>query len=75
MNNSTISSVDSVTLSGIEIDNKLNFENHVSTICEKASRQLNPISRLQEKRDKKEVKRRKKLLLTLLYTLISCIAY
>ena len=33
INNSIIiSSVDSVTLSGIEIDNKLNFEKHVSTI-------------------------------------------
>ena len=33
INNSIIiSSVDSVTLSGIDIDNKLNFEKHVSTI-------------------------------------------
>ena len=33
INNSIIiSSVDSVTLSGIEIDNKLNFEEDVSTI-------------------------------------------
>ena len=33
INNSIIiSSVDSVTLSGIEIDNKLNFEKDVSTI-------------------------------------------
>ena len=33
INNSIIiSSVDSVTLSGIEIDNKLNFEKYVSTI-------------------------------------------
>ena len=42
MNNSVISSVDFVTLLGIEIDNKLNFKKHVSTI-KKASRQLNPI--------------------------------
>ena len=33
INNSIIiSSVDSVTLSGIDIDNKLSFEKHVSTI-------------------------------------------
>ena len=33
INNSVIiSSVDSVTILGIEIDNKLNFEKHVSTI-------------------------------------------
>ena len=31
-NSIIISSVDSVTLSGIDIDNKLNFEKHVSTI-------------------------------------------
>ena len=35
MNNSIISSVDSVTLLDIEIDNKLNFEKHVLTICGK----------------------------------------
>ena len=32
INNSIISSVDSFTLLGIEIDNKLNSEKHVSTI-------------------------------------------
>ena len=37
INDSTISSEDSVTLLGIEIDNKLNFKNHVSTICKKAN--------------------------------------
>ena len=44
INNSIISSVDSVTLLGIEMNNKLNFEKHVSAICKKASRQLNAIS-------------------------------
>ena len=43
MNNSVISSVDSVTLLDIEIDNKLNFKKHVSTI-KKPSRQLNSIN-------------------------------
>ena len=33
INNSIISSLDSVTFLGIEIDNILNFEKHVSTIC------------------------------------------
>ena len=46
LNNSIISSVDSVTLLGIEIDNKLNFEKHVPTICRNANRQLNAISRI-----------------------------
>ena len=31
----------SVKLLGIEIDNKLNFEKHISNICRKASNQLN----------------------------------
>ena len=39
--------VDSGTLLGIQIDIKSKFEKHVSTICKKASRQLNAISRIQ----------------------------
>ena len=34
----------SVTLLGIEIDNKLNFEKHVTALCQKAGRQLNALS-------------------------------
>ena len=37
--------MESVVLLGIEIDNKLSFEKHVSTICRKAKNQLNAISR------------------------------
>ena len=37
----------SVKLLDIEIDNKLNFEKHISNICKKASNQLNTICRLQ----------------------------
>ena len=47
INDSTISSEESVTLSGIEIHNNLNFKNHVSTICKKANRLLNAIGRIQ----------------------------
>ena len=36
----------SVKLLSIEIDNKLNFEKHISNICKKASNQLNAICRL-----------------------------
>ena len=36
----------SVKLLGIEIDNKLNFEKQISSICKKASNQLNAIARL-----------------------------
>ena len=34
----------SVTLLGIKIDNKLNFEKHVTALCQKASCQLNAMS-------------------------------
>ena len=33
----------SVTLLGIEIDNKLNFGKHVTALCQKADRQLNTL--------------------------------
>ena len=37
----------SVKILGIEIDNKVNFEKHISNICKKVSNQLNAICRLQ----------------------------
>ena len=37
-----------VALLGIKIDNKVNFENHVTTVCWKASRQLNVLSRIHQ---------------------------
>ena len=40
--NHKIDSESSVTLLGIEIDNRLNFEKHVRAICRKADRQLMP---------------------------------
>ena len=46
INNAEIKSKESVTILGIEIDNKLNFEKHVSTICKKANNQLNAIRRI-----------------------------
>ena len=46
INNAEIKSKESVALLGIEIDNKLNFEKHVSTICKSANNQLNAISRI-----------------------------
>ena len=54
INNAEIKSKESVTLLGNEIDNKLNFEKHVSTICKKANNQLNAISRVGADLGKKE---------------------
>ena len=45
INTAEIKSKELVTLLGIEIDNKLNLEKHVSIICKKANNQLNAISR------------------------------
>ena len=44
----------SVKLLGIEIDNKLNFEKHISNICQKANNQLNAICTLQVFMGRKE---------------------
>ena len=44
--NKKITSEHSVRLLGVEIDNQLNFNNHVSTLCKKAVSQLNTICRL-----------------------------
>ena len=54
INNSIISSEKSVTLLGIEIDNKLNFDKQVSNICRKANNRLNAIGRIQNCLEKKE---------------------
>ena len=40
IDNHKIDSENSVTLLGIEIDNKLNFGEHVTTVCQKVGRQL-----------------------------------
>ena len=42
-----INSVESVTLLGIEIDNQLNFDSQVSSLCKKATGQSNALSRIQ----------------------------
>ena len=54
INNAEIKSKESVTLLVTEIDNKINLEKHVSTICKKANNQLNAISRIGADLGKKE---------------------
>ena len=48
INQEVISSENSVKLLGVEIDNKLSFEKHISTLVKKASNQPNAISRIQK---------------------------
>ena len=48
INDLTINSENSIKLLGIEIDNKLSFEQHVSTLCNKASNQVNAIGRIEK---------------------------
>ena len=48
INDLTINSENSVKRLGIEKDNKLSFEQHISTISNKASNQLNAIGRIQK---------------------------
>ena len=54
INNAEIKAKELVTLLSIEIDNKLNSENHVSKICKKANNQLNAISRIGAVLEQKE---------------------
>ena len=54
INDLTINYENSVKLLGIEIDNRLSFEKHVSTLCNKASNQLNAIGRIQKFMGSKE---------------------
>ena len=50
--NSTLSCEETVKLLGIEIDYQLNFDIHISSICRKASQQLNILKRLGRYLDK-----------------------
>ena len=44
--NEKIESLSAIKLLGIEIDDKLNFNNHINTICRSAANQLNALMRL-----------------------------
>ena len=48
INNQTMNSGNSVKLLGIEIDNTRSFNKYISTLCKKASNQLNSIGRIQK---------------------------
>ena len=44
--NEKIESLSAIKLLGIEIDDKLNFNNHINIICRSAANQLNALIRL-----------------------------
>jgi hypothetical protein len=46
LNGNNITCEDNVKLLGVTIDPNLNFNNHISEICKKASRQLNILKRI-----------------------------
>ena len=64
INDLTINSENSVKLLGIEIDNKLPFEQHIATLGNKASDKLNAIDKIQ----KFMSLRKKKFFLIVFYT-------
>ena len=64
INDLTINSENSAKLLGIEIDNKLPFEQHIATLCNKASDKLNAIDKMQ----KFMGLRKKKFFLIVFYT-------
>ena len=56
INNQTINSKNCIKLLGIEIDNTLSFNKHISTLCKNARNQLNVIARIQKYMGFKEKK-------------------
>ena len=46
INDAQVNSTDSITILGVIVDNKLNFNDHICMLCAKASKQLNALQRL-----------------------------
>ena len=46
INMCTIKASSNITILGVEIDNKLNFESHINEICNKTSKQINALKRM-----------------------------
>ena len=46
MNNEEIKTVDNLKLLGVRIDSKLNFTDHISSICKKASQRIGVLMKL-----------------------------
>ena len=54
IDNKEIKTTNSIKLLGINIDDQLKFNEHISALCSKAAMQLNALSRLQQYMGKKE---------------------
>ena len=52
VDNVSLPSSDAMKVSGIDIDDRLTFDGHVSNMCNKAGRQLNALQRLKGSLDK-----------------------
>ena len=52
INDTQVNSTDSITILGVIVDNKLNFNYHIYTLCAKAGKQLNALQRLGKSLDK-----------------------
>ena len=52
INDTQVNSTDSITILGVIVDNKLNFNDHIYTLCAKADKQLNALLRLSKSLDK-----------------------
>ena len=67
--NEKIKSTTSVKLLGVHIDNKLNFNHHISKLCKSAGNQLNALTRLKSFLGLKE---RKDLVDSFIYSIFHC---
>ena len=54
IDNKEIKTTNSIKLQGINIDDQLKFNAHISILCSKAAMQLNALSRLQKYKGKSE---------------------
>ena len=52
LNSCTIKATSSITILGIEFDDKLNFESHINEICNKTSKQINALKRMKHLTDR-----------------------
>ena len=52
INDTQVNSTDSITILGVIVDNKLNFNDHIYTLCPKTGKKVNALQRLSKSLDK-----------------------